>query len=250
MNRQLRLSISGRRSPRRRAFTLIELLVVVTIIVMLVTMLLPALKSTGETTDMVVCQSNQRQIAVAWVSYATDNASCLCSSQTGVYNAWVRNGNTTADLKAGVLAPYLGYAYDVYLCPRRNSTNAALPYVRSFSLSNYANGTGWIPKIATRMSHWASLGTGLLMLDEWDPRGYNEGSWVTGTPYLYNGAWIDWPANWHFGDRNSLTYADGHGEIYKFRDATTSQISAFYTPAPNNVDRQFYERIYYTDPSR
>ncbi|GJM18381.1 MAG: hypothetical protein DHS20C14_05940 [Phycisphaeraceae bacterium] len=60
-------------SPTRRtAFTLVELLVVVAIIALLIGILLPALGAARETARTAVCMSNQRQLGVAWQSYAND----------------------------------------------------------------------------------------------------------------------------------------------------------------------------------
>ncbi len=56
------------KSDECKAFTLVELLVVITIISLLVSILLPVMGSTREATEMVKCQSNQRQIMTAFVS--------------------------------------------------------------------------------------------------------------------------------------------------------------------------------------
>ena len=58
---------------RRSGFTLIELLVVVAVIAVLLAILLPALRKTRTLTKRVSCQSNLKQIAVAWTMYLDDN---------------------------------------------------------------------------------------------------------------------------------------------------------------------------------
>lgn len=50
-------------------FTLVELLVVVTVIAILISMLLPALKNARETARMAVCASNQSQMGTAIAAY-------------------------------------------------------------------------------------------------------------------------------------------------------------------------------------
>lgn len=55
-----------------RAFTLIELLVVVSIIALLIAILLPTLQAARDTARLVSCASNQRQIGIGYVTYATD----------------------------------------------------------------------------------------------------------------------------------------------------------------------------------
>ncbi len=57
----------------RRGFTLIELLVVISILVLLISLLLPALRQARETAHTVVCLSNLRQIAMALQGYRNDN---------------------------------------------------------------------------------------------------------------------------------------------------------------------------------
>jgi len=60
-------------NERHNSFTLIELLVVVTVIAMLLAILLPALRKARALTKRVACQSNLKQIAVAWSMYLDDN---------------------------------------------------------------------------------------------------------------------------------------------------------------------------------
>ncbi len=59
----------------RRAFTLIELLVVISIIALLVALLLPTVKKAREKARAVKCKSNERQILIAIMLYASDNHS-------------------------------------------------------------------------------------------------------------------------------------------------------------------------------
>ncbi len=57
----------------KRAFTLVELLVVISIIALLIALLLPALKNARAATRTTLCLSNDRQVAVALLSFAADH---------------------------------------------------------------------------------------------------------------------------------------------------------------------------------
>src|SRR5690242_4610831 len=72
------------RPPQRRlsgrpafAFTLVELLVVLGIIVLLISIAIPALSTAREASRRAVCASNLRQLAQGIFAYATDHDSAL-----------------------------------------------------------------------------------------------------------------------------------------------------------------------------
>jgi prepilin-type N-terminal cleavage/methylation domain-containing protein len=77
------------RPTRQRGFTLIELLVVVSIIALLISILLPSLKSARDQAKLVRCLANQRGLGQAGSVFAAErkNLFQLVSSQTGTVSA-------------------------------------------------------------------------------------------------------------------------------------------------------------------
>jgi len=58
---------------KQKGFTLIELLVVIAIIALLMTILLPAMKSAREQGKRAVCLNNLKQLTLGWMMYADEN---------------------------------------------------------------------------------------------------------------------------------------------------------------------------------
>ncbi|HEV8604055.1 MAG TPA: prepilin-type N-terminal cleavage/methylation domain-containing protein [Tepidisphaeraceae bacterium] len=111
---------------RRRAFTLVELLVVIAIIALLIAILLPVLSKAKENARAVACQSNQRQLAAAFLLFAQDNKGQLPGNFHDRGNAipsrtcWLlgnSNGTYTNGPQLGTIFPYVARKMGVYRCP-------------------------------------------------------------------------------------------------------------------------------------
>ena len=112
---------------RRRAFTLVELLVVIAIIAVLIAMLLPVLSKARENARAVVCQSNQRQLAQAFLLFAHDNKGQFPGNWFDrgdpilVRTDWLLGNNPSGSYldgpQKGTIFNYVARKMDVYRCP-------------------------------------------------------------------------------------------------------------------------------------
>lgn len=90
-------SSTATQSRTHAAFTLIELLVVISIIALLISILLPALRSARGAAHSMACLSRERQMGIAFMAYAQDHKDTLPAG-------YINSNVTWSDL----LAPYHG----------------------------------------------------------------------------------------------------------------------------------------------
>jgi len=236
---------------RRQAFTLIELLVVIAIIALLMAILMPALNRARQQARGVACLANQKQLAAAYIMYASENDGKVCSGMAyfGLVNgvpSWIKppldySGTSIVEmgsggqdvtreqryngLREGALYRYLKDV-GVYHCPGDNrltqgtqaygNAPAYLIY-RSYSMTDYMKANG--PKDEKRLFNFKNPGEKMLFVEDiYDGRAVN-----------HNGTWSYNPGRQSLWDPLGLfhstactfSFMDGHAERKKWQDKRT-----------------------------
>jgi prepilin-type N-terminal cleavage/methylation domain-containing protein len=241
-------------SIRRQGFTLIELLAVIGTIALLAALLLPVLSKAKIKAQRTACFSNLRQLGFAWQMYYTDNNGFLVPSFPESPEAWVQGNLTNAAdafnpalIEQGRLYNYV-QSIPTYHCPGDKGISSGgkiVPTVRSYSMNCFMGardpGLPPIPETAAGFVSFFAKDSDLprpserwVIIDE-DERSIDDGFFIT-DPSAHT--WFDFPAlsrhrhNFSF----SLSFGDGHSEVWRPLDPRTLQVSTPKTDQFGNAD--------------
>jgi prepilin-type processing-associated H-X9-DG protein len=228
------------------AFTLVDLLAIIGVLAVGFALLTPTLARTQPNSKTFQCLNNHRQLCRAWLMYADDNRDWLLDARSWMYGDVSPGGGTeqtnVSYLKASRLSPYLGGNYEAYKCPSDPRTYLGKPVVRSVSMNCYIGKDLWDPIYLsyTKLSSMTRPGpaTTLVILDE-SSLSINDGLFAVNMsgydPYRPSAlAFVSVPGSFH-NNAGSLSFADGHAEIHRWRDPRTAK-AVLFTSSPNNAD--------------
>jgi prepilin-type N-terminal cleavage/methylation domain-containing protein len=210
----------------RKAFTLIELLVVIAIIAILAAILFPVFAQAREKARQASCESNLKQIGLAFKMYVQDyderwpannvddgSGNSGCCSAYGIANRFAWGGWIS-----NALRPY-DKNQSIFQCPSRNMGWFADPYnVVSGNAQQVSYSFNYMSMYGHKEAEFPEVSGALVMWDSdnsWTDCWYEDGGcgwrvrdWRW---YVLPGKCLDqWNCtNWHNG-KNDYLYEDGH----------------------------------------
>jgi len=216
---------------------------------------MPALQRAREQGKRAVCLSNVKQFGLCWVMYADENDqkivnACTWENTEGhvdseepcwlyFHNDWTAEEQRIKGIMDGAMWPYIRQL-KIYKCPTgiRGEVNTyAIVDAMNGAMGSTAVGA---PKevYIRRRTQIKRPGERIVFVDE------GKTSTQSWTIFYNKASWWDTPPVRH-GDGTNFSFADGHAEYWKWRDARTSKYAdgaAEYEAPPDNPDIQRVQR--------
>jgi prepilin-type N-terminal cleavage/methylation domain-containing protein/prepilin-type processing-associated H-X9-DG protein len=241
----------------RRGFTLVELLVVVTIIVLMLSLMLPSFSRALDAATISVCADNLRQISTATSNFGSDNfmqyplTYTFAESRGGDWDSWETDGAGYTGIvpgpgyAGGQLWPYLPRE-DCYICPDYPGFLARIPgsrkpacsyvmhesvqtgwqnfSIKSMTVTQYYDGATWVP--LNSVANLMIYGEESLWLTNYGL--YTRNNTAVGIVRSHSQPFIDSLAGWHkapdpalIDGQSNVGFADGHVGLHHPSESTS-----------------------------
>ena len=223
--------------------TLAELLIVAGIIGILAALLVAGCGKAEREASEVVCLKNQKELMTGFLKYAGDNQDEILPEEGnragGFWKGPRKDGSDTpilpgmtrdeaqaaveAGLKESPLSKYL-VPFTAYHCPAdfrvaRPKRSLGWGYDSYSKVNGMNGGSGWKNQVPyKKLSEVLEPAVATVFLEEADPRGFSQGSWVMNVPP--SPGWVDVVAVFH-GQASTISFVDGHAELHQWVDAST-----------------------------
>jgi len=250
------------RSKHGAAFTLIELLVVVAIIALLIAILLPSLQQANAVARSVVCQTQQRQVGMAFFMFAGDHKQIMPG---GFWWNWSKispehaqpwfGAEVHEDARArlgwnhtGKLAPYIGLDTlggqmipdqftDLYRCPGLEESQLGSG-IASNGMFDYSSPGVWagaslsgIPGTAQVRDPvrnlWSNTPTPIILEEASTTINFISIEMTTGN--------IDRQGTWHPNNSSNYAALDGSVTSLQFEDEGPTMLTDWLARAPSGA---------------
>lgn len=247
----------------RKGFTLIELLVVIAIIALLLSIVIPSLKRAREFAYRAICLSNQKQLGISWISYASDWRGGIVNGCTDYYGnsvgsegynfhkasiPWVYGNDLDktrpiedrlGDIRKGALYEYVGDE-KAYTCP-----HSAQDVLRSYATLDGMNSIWWMAGtekiLIKRIENISQPALRGVFIDEGSAGSISTHGFCVN--YIIP-SWWDRPPLRHLNG-TTLSFADGHAEYRLWKDDDTIKLAKGLITEkaqPNNSDLEYMIR--------
>jgi prepilin-type N-terminal cleavage/methylation domain-containing protein/prepilin-type processing-associated H-X9-DG protein len=221
------------KNRNKKEFTLIELLVVIAIIAILASILLPALRTAKEKGKSISCLGNERQQALAWNLYLSDNSGWFP-------HYWPYEGPPYPNIYWFTLFDSYDSDGKIWKCPSHDYPN----WIKDVGTLSYGyNAGGFVASGTTQYGPTVNIANlketsrDILMCDS-----LKIGSWscIVTPPDISN----NYLNPRHINGMN-LLWADGHASYTKYPDLLRENMGTYNNPPPG----WYGPRPWFRDPA-